>query len=1002
MKKRIAALALAFTLSTQSAICAFADTDDYIFTDTPQNVYSGRSQAYDIIRNINFTDIPEDHYARQSIMQNGALDFIKGYSGTYNPDGIVSKQEALAFLLRVIGRENDALNLAPTLQAAAPENSSLRSLWSIGYLNIARQLGLITNADYNNALLEDQATLEEPNFRRSAPVTRQELAKWIFDTMRIAKPTVFTTTNTPQALYRFSDWETISPNNITAVEAIITNNIMEGIDGRFRPNSTITRAEMSVILKNLDSIYFNTMGITVASGTVGAIRDNQQNLGSDANVWRNYLIRNSAGHIDAIRLPYEISSSPQRQYLDVPVYKNGQIGGLTSLAEGDQIEYFIRSSTSEVLFINVTNRSVASEVTGRLYEVDPIAQTINIQDSSGRHFIYHLADGLLKIDEDIAEKLAKGEELKEEDAGKIYLRADLSDRNITMLPYGSRYRLSLVGSVVTKIEYVGEPTLINEVRGIVLENNAQFSYLTILNNDGRELTYEYFSNDMVVEKQQHYDLTDEVGYFDEMFPYYKYDPRDTVISDIEAGDIVFVRANPNNPNQIASISAATNYTMKYGKIMSFTFDGDIAQVLVEYENKQTAWFDVPAGIHLSRDGRPISMADIQVGDWTKLLVNQAILQPGYIIESVKEMTIEGDEHFISTIVKGQLAGINAVQNQLLIQNAQVLTKMGWTNHKQLDQFSLAGKDIEFYNGSQRISLDYALQYLRRANGEVYIALENNFTGEKVRKVTFRPDRDTVLAPDTIVSSNGSGAFMILSNASVIETDEGTIVRRHGRLVSGKDIIVPDYATVILNGQNRAAVVDISEAPDNSGMSIVRGRIQSVDQGNSFTVQSMALLTGVDWVYTPVQRQFTIDYNTLFLNQTGFVDSATFLDYGDTSVLDRVYTIIVDGSKATRVIESPYANQAVRGTIYNVADDGTISIRDAHYYNRTTGAWLRVSSENNVITINTTPTTIISKNSNFITTNALQEGEQIRMMINELPETIEAAMTVTGHIGFIEN
>ncbi len=41
-----------------------------------------------------------------------------------------------------------------------------------------------------------------------------------------------------------------------------------------------------------------------------------------------------------------------------------------------------------------------------------------------------------------------------------------------------------------------------------------------------------------------------------MFPNFKYDPRDTTIDQIEAGDIVFIRPKEDNPSQIEKISAS--------------------------------------------------------------------------------------------------------------------------------------------------------------------------------------------------------------------------------------------------------------------------------------------------------------------------------------------------------------------------------------------------------------------------------------------------------------
>jgi hypothetical protein len=330
-----------------------------------------------------------------------------------------------------------------------------------------------------------------------------------------------------------------------------------------------------------------------------------------------------------------------------------------------------------------------------------------------------------------------------------------------------------------------------------------------------------------------------------------------------------------------------------------------------------------------------------------------------------------------------------------------LTKTGWGNYQTLQQFSINNKDIEYYYQGERISLDYAQRYLKRSDGEVYIALENSASGERVKKITFRNGRDELLDPETVLASDGNGSFTTISKSN-IATDSGTIVRRHGRLVDGNGILASDYVKASLNGGLTAAVVDITDAPDTSGIMIARARVLSVDEGKSFKAQSMSVLSGNSWVYTPVQREFTIDYNTLFFNSDGIVSSDNFIDYTSESVKDKAFNVVYDGSKALRITEAPYAREMVTGTIYNISGD-TVSIKDAKYYDRATGKWNTVSNVNSILEININGNNaIIGKNNSLISVSNLEKGDLLKVMTDELPAKVIPESNINGYIVLVEN
>jgi acid stress-induced BolA-like protein IbaG/YrbA len=462
---------------------------------------------------------------------------------------------------------------------------------------------------------------------------------------------------------------------------------------------------------------------------------------------------------------------------------------------------------------------------------------------------------------------------------------------------------------------------------------------------------------------------------------------------------------------------------------------------MQFENGGNAWFTVVPGTMLIKDGRPQALDKIENGDWAKLLVNQAVIGPGYMLESVKEIRVEGDGHHISAIVKGRLAGYNAVQRKMNIQDAQQLQLNGWTDYRQINQLDISGRDIEYFYDGKPVTLSYLNNYLTRADGDVYIALENNYAGERIKMLSIRTGRDELLKPDTVLSS-GINGFEILSNNGMIATDEGTIVRRYGRLVSGAAIQDADYATVSLNGFNKAAVVDIVPAPATGGVEIFRGRVYSIDQGRSFKAQSLETFVGTagtedwrnrGWQYAPIQREYTIDNNTLFIEADGSLSNInSFIDYTPDSVLSRenTYAFVADGSRATRVIKMPTMNMhytsanasrmmPVRGTIYAV-EGTTISLKDTFWFNSYDGKWNAVNSavhgqfydertgryvpyaDRPDGNIEVQGNAIIVDRNQVVGANSLRVGQQVQVMCTPWIPNIQSGFTVQGYIVLVEN
>ena len=1053
--KNLMALAIAGVMAMSSVTDTYAAVTDHFVTNAEiLNTYMGRLDGNNIIANAQFNDT-QSHWANEVISHGVALGIVPFSGNNFNPDAPVTYGDGLAFAINLIGLGSEAMqtgidvvnNLATDILFT---DFTLEEVLHFGNLELARAnniisdimfAGLIGSAlmdayveslgqdalrdlvqevmdnmseefteddwnDLRDQLAEildeetDGATTNELITRLRDlslseyfhTITREEMAMFTARALNEADSDILDIPNSPRDIQNFGDWQTIRPENAQYVEALVRHNIMSGRDGNFVPQGTISRGEMAQMLRNLDHLYYDLNEITRGIGTVAEMRDNQEAATLQGETWRTFFIRRYDGDVDAIQ--HQVTFAPTGQIVNnnVPVFKNGRVGGLETLEIDDQIEYL--TYDGRVLYINVVDSEQNfSRVTARLQALDLENGTITLRDDNNVTFVYNMASGTFGIREDESR----------------FVFMDNFPLEWDDIPFGQLVELSLINNTMTSMSFVGQPVLVTEMRGIVIENNPAFGYLTVMDNNGNIVTRFYNQNNMVVQREAYYQNQDAgPGYIAQMFPNFSWNPIETRISDLQPGDIVFMRFDDEDPETITMISAIENYTTRHGLIRNVTMNGPVASVLVQLDDGSTTWYELGQNIFITNAGRIVPNTSLQVGDRIRVLVNQAVLAPGHVMESVLEASIEAPGHHIGEILNGNLAGINNMQGSLMLQNARPLTNNGWGNHQQIQELNLSRQgEIEFYHEGQRISLDHAQRFLSRSNLYTYVAMDQAAAGASVRQITFRDGRDELLNTDTVLATGADGSFMISTIAGMISTDNGTIVRRNGRMVSGSDIMVGDLVRVSLNGGNNAAVVDIIDQPGVSAVSIARVRIASVEEGRSFTVTSMSTLQGNDWMFTPVERVFSITPNTLFLNESGWVDPATFLGFTEDSAVDRTFTVVYDGSVATHVIDNSFSNRVVRGTIYNVGENQTpsIQIRDAQYLHNPTLSpefeWRSISNLNPVMDILTNPATIFIRNNEIVALRDLQVGDNIRVMTNGLPEEMVPGVEILGNIVLVD-
>ncbi len=966
MKKVICIIVtISMCMSLISTVYSAVDTS--ILRDEIQNTYKPREKAAYLIENLNFSDVPDTHWAKEAIVRLGALNIIKGYNEgnlkKYKPGSVVSNQEALAITLRVLDLEEEAQQAAQKLAADPDTPEHVIALWMKGYLTTANSLGLISNNDLTDALSLEQNTLVAgENFIRSHAVTREQVAQWLVQGIHFQRPALIEPLYTQQAIFGYEDWESISPDKIPYVESVIVNKIMVGNEKSFNPKKSVTRAEFAQTVKNADDMMYDAMNINRKNGYVAHIKDSSHTEKGQHIVKRTLLIRTQDGLVDSIS--YNYTTSPIETVIreDVPVYHQGTVEGLLSLNEGDTIEYLVDQETDEMFYIYNKGNTEDLTIHGVLQPITDLTKgSITIVDSENITYAFPMIKGLYNTTANT-------------------LTIDTIETAVDKLPL-DKVELTVKNGIVVEIKVIGQKMIQDEMSGIVKENNPLFNYLTIITGDGKEVT-KFYDDKVEVEKLNFYDDEDEIGYYDELFPDFRYDKTDSSIESIKVGDVISLKLNQNNLDYIVRISARTNHTIIYGTVKNIMSHGSQGfKMMVESNDKTTSVYDIAYATPITRDGKNVRQETLRQGDMVKLLVNQAVIEPGKISERVLSIQIDAYGNTITHIYRGQLGNINDYQRTLTLLNTYELSKLGWTDLQKARVLDISNPDIHYFKDDQPISLAYANQFLKSPEVEVYVAMEKYYDTEKAVKICFREGRDSLLNYNTITYANGWNKFKILSTPQYINMGTGTIIVKNGKLVETNTITAPDYAQVVLNGNNRAAVVQVDPEPGYDGLFIYRVRIASIDTYDKFKVQSHALLSDMNWLYSPIQKQFTLDYNTVIKDDTGTIPKSEFLDYSDLTKYNKVYTVISKGTDAINLSEQPYCKDGVQGQIYDLGN-GKIKIKDVVCYDKVNSLWLTLSHSYNDAEINIKPNSIIIKNNQVIGEDELEKGDKLRIMTDE--------------------
>lgn len=934
----------------------------YAEAEAPAEVYSGISNAREIINNIDFDDIsamPANYWAREAIYEAAALEAIKGYGDkSFRPGRVLSKEEAIALIYRMLGREGEAQKAAEALDQVRSKNQKKDqavSMWADGYLKLAANDGLITQGDLQTALQRFQPKPGSKNrFVRADPAQRQEVAYWAAKAMKLepvyGQQIIFNS---------FDDWDDSDPVKVPYIEAILKNRIMNGrTGGVFDPLGPVSREQMAQVLKNMENIVLPQQLMYKKSGYVEDIYSDRDEKLAGGTISRVIAVRGDDGKL------YHIMTQTSQDQLkgtrqefdpgrnavferELVVYKDRILGASEEIEVNDQLEYIVNDK-AEVRFIKVRPGSMAvQEVSATVTGVDTASSTISVADSRGDVVTYRISD--------TAEILQNGKPITLAEINK--------DRQVNL-----RIRNKMIIRLEVSLANAGGEE--GNIVGIVEDNNPALNYISLYDengmvNDSRLRVFNYLPEAVKVEKNH----------------------KKAGIEDIVPGDTVHIILDENG--NIEELSGADNYQVAYGKIVF----KQPSYLIVESDDGAQQKLEVAHDVLVIFDRKIWSYDRLKDGDFIRML-----LQKTPEMTKVKEITSQTYTQDISNIYKAELDNIDLPGGKITLKHPERLYKGKWKRDDQVG-FTVLKTDhnLRMFDGSEKLDVQEANKlYIGR---NLYAAVKKGFGNEEVvQTIRFLdPKAKEILYNDTLSSvDTDAGRVTLGKTFGLVELNQGTIVVKDGKLVTGRSLSANDTVYMAVNKnpdseETEAGLIMTVEKPALSMVQIFRGELQKVNQNSDFTLKTFAVLNGLTWEGYGFPKTFSITFNTRMFRDEGIANVRDFAY--DSDLIGKPMYVVADETEALLISNAPYGAFNVRGEVIDVGSDLTdsgeseqegesgqtaatqIKLLNASIYNKNAGQW----ENKGIITLGVLTNTIIIKNGQLITPDDIEKGDFVRLL-----------------------
>lgn len=336
--------------------------------------YKGIVHGDELLKNISYGDIGKDPN-RDAIIRLSALGIIRGRNEhRFYPNDALTREEALMFILRLMGEEEAAQKAGEALVINPDDKKNKQYLptqyWAEGYIKRAQDLNLVSQeeaAGYvdfsddirnridslverdlkryesNNNYTDAQVKIIEDQIRRNLewqeayqkPVDRETFAMWVSKAMNLTP--IYA--KEQQSIRRLKDFQTIKTVNLPYVEALYQQGIMKGFsDGTFRPDRPITRSQGVGVIDTIKLPFLQKQNYKISYAYVQEIEGQNEYNMHLKNFVKSYLLKDESGTV--IRWTTENHEKPNES-LSFIIHKNGVLTDSNVIKIHDYYQYYV-------------------------------------------------------------------------------------------------------------------------------------------------------------------------------------------------------------------------------------------------------------------------------------------------------------------------------------------------------------------------------------------------------------------------------------------------------------------------------------------------------------------------------------------------------------------------------------------------------------------------------------------------------------------------------------
>ena len=809
-KKRIIALLLIFALVVPLL-------PRIIFSE--EFNYTAVSGGGEIIKNATFTDI-KNSISADNIMKMAAYSVVREYGAkTFRPNTAVSRAEALSMIVRVIGKQDQAMQQSDRIKVQQPKLGSIDA-YLRGHVETAITLGIITRQEFDKLstlakaektaveaavaktvksnwkmtlaekekLLKDSLTQKSFEKGMKSQASRKELAIWLYRALAL-KPIKGEKT---MQVYNYKDWKEIGSTDVPFVEAVLRKEIMKGASfNTFSPGKGVTRGEAAAIMNNIIEAELDGLGLKRGFGKIESIKSTKNT--STVAQKSETSIRIEAPNGDIINVTVDTATNAKSGRLaELPVIKNNAIGSEKLLAKGDVVEFTINDE-NQVLLLHVGKYR---EISGTFRGYNQKQEQVQIRDKNGKNFnLKVMPDSIIQVEnnpinaKDIplntpVKAIYSGDALKAMEVGlpaDVFINQEIIAKILFADP---------VGKVIKFLDESGNQRYVN------VDDNTKF----YINGDRQGIESVGFDQDAVLKLAQ---------------------------SRLIEAKIFTDILEDEEENTQKVLMAKVREVVGNNLIVS-AFDEP---------NKQIGYI-VDSNSVIIKDRKLVDKSKIKQGDNVKLYVDSLNDKYPYRVE------VQGVGVALEGIYRGEIRDVLLHTGEIVLSNIHSYGHYDWIKKDDYMKFQLSD-DISIYNGNTKLDKNKLKDNLGKT---IYAAARKNFGEVELVQAVLKEGNED-LYYRTIKDIKFTDSQLKLSDDRLVHYRQGSIVVKGGRLLDTFDLSKNSEAFIIQNktndGTNIAPIISLDSFNAFASLNISKGYLIGMGE-DYYTLEKGYSLVNNKW------------------------------------------------------------------------------------------------------------------------------------------------------------